>query len=297
MRSLLSRSVLLLATICFAVSFSAVSCSDSKSGPTAPDGNRNPASAMLTGTVISGTSTLGKHALGVEVGLGSVTVTEVSSGRATVTDPSGNFTLSVQTGAVQLSFERADLHARGTVNVPSAGATVTIAIAGANAVPVSGGHAGEEIEGLVQAVSGSTLTVLDQRLGAVTIQTDTSTLVRRGDTTIPVSQILVGQRVHVKALLQTGSTYLATEVLLQDTNVGGSREVSGTVQSVDSGAHSFVVMSGTIAITVKTDSSTMFKKHGGSAAFGDVTVGKTVDVNGTLQADGSVLAKKVTIEG
>jgi Domain of unknown function (DUF5666) len=284
-----SRSVLFLVTLALASS-----CKDSNTSPTSPNAS---ATAMLTGTVISGTSTLGKRTLGVEIGLGGVTVSVPATGRSTVTDPSGNFTLMVPTGVVQLAFDRADLHARGTVNVTGAATTVTISIAGANAVPVAGGHAGEEIEGLVQAVGGSSLTVLDQRLGAVVVQADGTTMIRRGDATIPLSQIQVGMRVHVKALLQTAGTYLATEILLQDTNVGGNREVSGTVQSVDSTAKTFVVLSGGVPITVRTDSSTMFKRHGGSAAFSDLSAGNSVDVNGILQADGSVLAKKVTIEG
>jgi len=287
--SRVSRAVLFLVTLALAAA-----CKDSNTNPTGPNA---PATAMLTGTVISGTSTLGKRTLGVEIGLGGVTVTAPAAGRSTMTDASGNFSLMVPTGAVELVFDRADLHARGTVTVTGTAATVTIAIAGANAVPVAGGHAGEEIEGLVQAAGASSLTVLDQRLGAVVVQADGLTMVRRGDSTIPLSQIQVGMRVHVKALLQTGGTYLATEILLQDTNVGGNREVSGTVQSVDSGAKTFVVLSGGVPITVRTDSSTMFKRHGGSAAFSDLAAGNTVDVNGILQADGSVLARKVTIEG
>lgn len=271
----------------------AASCHDS--GPTAPANTAS--NATLTGTVISGTSTLAKHPLGVEVGLGNVTVTEVSSKRSTVTDGSGNFTLPVTAGAVGLAFDRADIHAHATVNVMGSAATVTISITGTNAVPVAIGHAGEEIEGLVQAVGASSVTVLDQRLGAVVVNTDGSTLVRQGDTTIPLSQIQVGQRVHVKALLRPDNTYLATEVLLQDTNVGGNREVSGSVQSVNSTAKSFVVSSGGVTITVTTDSSTMFKRRGNSASFSDLATGTMVDVMGILQSDGTIKARKVTIEG
>jgi hypothetical protein len=270
----------------------ASACSDSNNGMT------QPGTATLSGTVISGTSTLGKRPLGMELGLGGVTVTATATGRSTQTDAAGNFTLTVPTGAVQLAFDRADIHARGTVQVTGMMTVVTISIAGSTAVPVAAGHAGEEIEGLVQSADASSLTVLDQRLGAVIIQTDANTVVRRGGTTIPLSQIQVGQRVHVKALLQSGNTYLATEIVLQDTNVGGHREVSGTVRSVDTAAKSFVVdAGGGVLITVTTDSSTMFKRHGGSAAFVDVVAGTMVDVNGTLQAGGSVLAQKVTIEG
>jgi hypothetical protein len=247
--------------------------------------------------VISGSSAIGKRPLGVEFGLSGVTVQVVSSGRSTQTDSSGNFTLSgVPTGHVELSFDRFDIHARGFVDVAGGTTTVTIAIAGSAATAVPGGHVGDEIEGLVQSVGAGTLTVLDERLGAVVIHTDGSTLIRHGDTPIPLSQIQIGMRVHVKAMKQSDSSYLATEVLVQDENPGGNREVSGTVQSV-SPPSTFVVLSGSVSVTIQTDSSTMFKRHGGSAAFSDLSAGVAVDVNGTLQTNGSVLARKVTIGG
>jgi Domain of unknown function (DUF5666) len=270
----------------------AAACSDSDRSPTSPG------MATLSGTVIRGTSATGMRALGMEVGLAGVTVRVTSTGKSAQTDGAGNFTLSgVPAGAVGLELERSDIHARTTVSV-AAGATntVTIAVVGSDAVVVPRGHAGEEIEGLVSANDGSLLTVLDQRLGATVVHTDASTIVRSGSTAIPLSQVQIGNRVHVKAVQQADQSYLATEVLLQNEKVGGNREVSGTVLSVDSGDGSFVIQAGSATVTVTTSASTTFKRRGGSATFADVTVGATAEVNGTLQADGSVLARKVTIE-
>jgi len=59
---------------------------------------------------------------------------------------------------------------------------------------------------------------------------------------------------------------------------------------------SFVVQSTGALVPVRTDSSTTFRKRGSSASFSDVTTGVTVDVDGILQTDGSVLARRVTIE-
>lgn len=268
----------------------AFSCSDSDRSPTSPE------TATLSGTVISGASPAGMRTLGMEIGLAGVTVRVTSTGKSTQTDGSGNFTLTgVPGGSVDLALERADIHAHVTVTV-AAGATnrLTISIVGSRTVVVPGGHADEEIEGLVSANDGSTLTVLDQRLGAVVVNTDGSTVVRTGGSPIPLSQVAIGMRVHVKALQQPDHSYLATEIQLQSEKVGGHREVSGTVQSVDSGG-SFVVQAGGGTVTVKTDSSTTFKRRGGSASFADVAVGTSVEINGILQADGSVLARKVTI--
>jgi hypothetical protein len=267
-------------------------CEDSAMSPTSP------ASATLSGTVVRGASASTLDLRSSEIGLVGVTVRAGSA--STVTDGSGAFTLTgLPGGEVELQFERADIHARGRVVLAAGGRnTVTIAIVGGGIVASPRGHAGEEIEGLVQAIDGDggTLTVLDQRLGAVSVVTDGSTLVRRGDTPISLPDIAVGNRVHVKALQQEDGSYLATEIILQSERVGGSRSVSGSVVSVDAVEQSFVVSSGAASVTVLTDGSTMFKRRGGRATFSDVTVGSSVEVRGTLQGDGSVLAQKVTIE-
>ena len=270
------------------------SCGDSNNqSPTAP----GQATATLQGIVVRGSNATGMRA---KVGLGGVTVRVSGTDKATTTDGSGRFTLSgVPVGSVELEFERADIHARGHVTLTSGGVhDMTFAIVGSRAVDSPRGHADEEIEGLVQAIDGAagTLTVLDQRLGAVRIQTDADTLVRRGDSTISLSDIQVGQRVHVKALAQDDGSFLATEVLLQNENIGGQREVSGTVTSVDTNAGSFVVDSSGTTITVETDGGTSYKKRGGPASFSDLTTGSSVEVKGILQSDGTILARQVRIE-
>ena len=289
MRSLARRFPPFLLSLLAALS---ISCGDSGHSPTSPG------MGALSGTVISGTTASGMRPLGREMGLAGVTVRVTSSGQSTQTDGGGNFTLTgLPSGSVELAFERADIHARAHVSV-AAGALnmVTIAIVGSSAVVSPRGPAGEEIEGLVSVNDGSRLTVLDQRLGAVVVSTDGSTLVRSGDSTIPLSQIAVGNRVHVKAVEQSDQTFLATEILLQSDKVGGSRQVSGTVSSVDTGQKSFVVNAGG-DVTVTTNGGTRFQRRGGTASFADVQVGVNVDVNGVLQGDGTVLARKVTLGG
>ena len=270
-----------------------VSCHESSSSLTVGG------SATVSGTVILGAGTSGATTQGMEIGLSGVTVRVVQGGPSAVTDASGNFTLNgVPAGTVDMEFARSDINARAPVVLASGTNQITAAVHGSTAVITPRGHAGEEIEGLVQSINagGGSLVVLDQRLGAVTAKTDSSTLIRRGNTVIPLSQIQTGMRVHVKAMLQGDGTYLATEILLQDENIGGEREVEGSVASVDAGAKSFVVTTVSGPITVKTDASTTFKKKGSTATFSDVVVGAMVEAEGVLQSDGSILARKVTIE-
>lgn len=283
------------ATILFPLVLGLEACGGSDRSPTSP------AAATLQGTVIEGSSPSSARALRGGLGLGGVTVRVSGTDKATTTDGSGNFTLTgLGVGTLTLEFDRADIHARGQVTLPTGGVnTMTISIVGTRAIASGIGHAGEEIEGLVQAIdSGAgTLTVLDQRLGAVVVHTDGNTIVRNGDTTIPLSQIQVGMRVHVKALQQDDGSFLATEVLLQNQNVGGMREVSGTVSSVDSGAGSFVLdAGGGTSVTIQTDSSTHYQKRGGAGSFADVVMGAAVDVKGVLRSDGTILARQIRVE-
>jgi hypothetical protein len=273
-----------------------LACGDGDASPTSPGG----APSTLSGTLVRGTSVENFAPRSEPLGLVGVTVRAANGSASAVTDGAGRFTLSgLRGGEVELEFERADIHARGRIAlVAGAHTTVTIAIVGDGIQTSPRGHAGEEIEGLVQAIDAGAgeLTVLDQRLGAVTVLTDGATLVRRGNTTIPLDQIEVGNRVHVKALEQEDGTFLATQILLQGDHVGGSRSFSGNVVSIDAGDQSFVVRANATDITVETNGSTRFHRRGGQASFSDITVGSGVEVRGTLQGDGSVLATKVTIE-
>jgi hypothetical protein len=271
-------------------------CGDGDSSPTSP----GPATATLSGTLVRGTSVSSFAPRSEPIGLVGVTVRVAGGSASTVTDGAGRFTLTgLAGGDVELEFERADIHARGRIALVSgAHTTVTIAIVGNGIQTSPRGHAGEEIEGLVQAIDAGAgeLRVLDQRLGAVTIVTDGSTLVRRGDTSVPLDEVQVGQRVHVKAMEQVDGTYLATEIMLQGDRVGGSRSFSGNVVSIDAGDGSFVVSSNGTDITVETNASTRFHRRGGPTSFSALAVGSGVEVRGTLQGDGSILATKVTIE-
>jgi uncharacterized protein DUF5666/carboxypeptidase family protein len=282
-------------TLCALALLLAASCKESSSSPTSPA-----ASATVAGTVIRGAAFSGATAQGMETGLSGVTVTVVSTGQSAMTDASGNFTLTgVASGEVELELKRDDFKIKVKITVPAGSTvTITISIVGSTAVVTPRGHAGEEIEGLVQSVNapGSSLVVLDKRLGAVTVKADSTTLIRHGETALPFSQIQVGMEVHVKALLQTDGSYLATELKLQDEKIGGEEDVTGSVASVNTAARSFVVTTVSGPITVTTDSSTTFKKKGSSASFADVVIGSTVEVEATLQADGTVLARKIEIE-
>jgi hypothetical protein len=72
-------------------------------------------------------------------------------------------------------------------------------------------------------------------------------------------------------------------------------DLEGTVGTV--GASSFGIMARSGSVTIQTDASTRFRRDGGTASFMDIATGEEVEVKGSLQADGSVLATRVDIKG
>jgi hypothetical protein len=176
-----------------------------------------------------------------------------------------------------------------------AGIAVAISATAAPA-PASGAI---EIEGRVSAIdrTAASLTVLDKQLGAVTVKVSSPTVLRRGDVMVPFSEIQGGMLLRIKASPQADKTYLASEIAVQEESAGGNREASGAVASVNSDQKSFVLQtSDARSVMVTTDSTTSFGKGNGSASFSDVAAGSKVHVEGLLQPDNSILARKVTIE-
>jgi len=72
-------------------------------------------------------------------------------------------------------------------------------------------------------------------------------------------------------------------------------EREGTVGSIN--GTSFVLMTGSGPVTVRTNSATLFRGDGSPASFADIKVGGEVKAEGALQADGSILASRVSIKG
>jgi len=267
-------------------------CSDSHESPTSSR------TSMITGSVVLASSTQSVVRTESAAGLANITVRVEPAGATTATDSAGRFSLgNVPPGDVTLGFDRADVHARGHVQVP-AGSTVAVSVSihGDQASITPGGHPGEEIEGRVQSVDAGagSLTILDPRLGTVTVTTSSTTSIRHGALVMTLAQITVGMQVHVKGVLQDDGTYLASEILVQDVAAGGTT-ATGTITQIDSGAGTFVVHSSTGDVTIATNASTIFRKHGKAAAFSDLVVGARVEVKGAVQGDGSILAQEVTI--
>jgi hypothetical protein len=79
--------------------------------------------------------------------------------------------------------------------------------------------------------------------------------------------------------------------------VAGGTDATGTILSIDSGASTFVLHTAQGDVIIATNTSTIIRKRGKAAAFSDLAVGSRVEVAGTVQGDGSILAQEITIDG
>lgn len=112
------------------------------------------------------------------------------------------------------------------------------------------------------------------------------------DDNLPFSALQVGDFVEVRGSFLPDGTILAGEVRIQD-QVGnpGQVEIKGTIQSV--GTDSIVVGSTTVVV----NSFTMIRDENENVVdFSSLQVGQFVEVEGTRQADGSILASEIKIE-
>ena len=146
----------------------------------------------------------------------------------------------------------------------------------------------DKVVGFVSAKFADTLTV-----NGITVAGGPGAVIRHGNRTLTMADIQVGDHIQARGRMD-GTTFVATEIKVEDTgndndeNQNGA-ELKGTV-SAFSGAATCPAATFTIGTTKVTTSAT--------TVFDDVTCatlanGAIVEVEGTKQADGSILASKV----
>jgi hypothetical protein len=157
----------------------------------------------------------------------------------------------------------------------------------ANAGDHGRGH-DDRVVGFVSAKFADTLTV-----NGITVAGGPGVVIRHGNRTLTMADIQVGDHIQARGTMD-GTTLVATEIKVEDTGNDndegeGGAELKGTV-SAFSGAATCPAATFMIGTTKVTASAT--------TVFDDVTCatladGAIVEVEGTKQADGSILATKV----
>jgi len=144
-----------------------------------------------------------------------------------------------------------------------------------------------EVEGIVEAVSTNNLTVQ-----GIVFYVDENTEIENdeGDE-IDLSDIMVGDFAEVEAEIQPDSSWLATEIEIEDHHLGNEIEVEGIISDLGS---DFLVVAGT---TFFVDSNTEIKDdEDGDIPFSDLMIGDEVEVEAVRQADSTYLAEEIERE-
>lgn len=279
-----------------AVILVAAGCGGSAS-TTGPEPASAPTSSG-TGATITGTVQTGAQAFGVAASaMSGLRVSVVGTSLAATTDSAGRFNLpGVSAGNAQLQFEGTGVDARLAVNGLVAGhtRTITVKVSGnsASCVNSSDEDGSVHFEGAISSLS-------PLMIGNRTVTTDASTvyLDASGAASTASAVLVVGNDVTVEGQPQSGGTVLATRIRIDEKEP--SPEPSprpspmphvsfrGTIASL-----SPLVIGGK---TVMTDASTQYLSAENLPATASqlLVTGNTVEVKGTLQTGGVVLATTI----
>jgi hypothetical protein len=270
------------------------------SSPTSPSPSIGGSGALIQGAVVgassgtAGTSALRSTTAVIEAttpaGL-MVTVEGTSIGSAV--GPGGTFVLeNVPGGNVVLLFTGPGVNARVTLADVQGSETIaiTVSVQGDSvAVESERRSLGNEtqLEGRIESVPPTTppgtLVVAGQ-----TVTTDGNTRVLMGSSTLTLTDLVVGLRVHLKGTA-SGSALLASVIQIQNTNVDLPVNINGEVEGLTGTPSDFRFSVNGRA--VRGDANTDF--FGGSE-YDDVADGVRVEIKG-LQRDGYVYASRLHV--
>ncbi len=256
--------------------------------------------ASIEGTVHVG-STSGVQALAANSG---VKVTVQGTGSSTITDGSGRFTLrGLPSGSLTLRFEAPGVDARLEVSGLQDGQvlSVTVRLEGNHASlispapqatpspdPTPSPDQETEFRGRIESLGSSTLVVAGQ-----TVRTDGNTRIRRRGDPISFSDLKVGQTVEVEGHRLSDGSLLAEKITVEDDDDDDDEqevEFLGAVQSVT--PPTLMVASRTVV----TDGNTRITRKGDSIPLSSLRAGDIVEVKGTMQPNGDVLARRINLE-
>ena len=145
--------------------------------------------------------------------------------------------------------------------------------------------------GIVSAIAGGVLTV-----DGISVAAGPDAIIRHGNRVLTMADIEVGDHVQARGVME-GTTLVAVEIKVQDVGEGDGDdgeevEIEGLISGLTSTATCPVVTFTIGTTTVKTSAATQFDDITCAALANNTRV----EVEGTRQADGSILATKVEAE-
>jgi co-chaperonin GroES (HSP10) len=219
--------------------------------------------------------------------------------KGTVTDASGRFSFTgLSSGNVQLAFSRPD-GINASVTVSGSAATVVVELQKKQATIRGAGQSTRELEGLITAISATSITVNDASSGPQTAAITPTTVIRKGNTTLTPADLKVGDRVHVKASVGPDGMLTAFEIMLQNgetTGGGQTKELEGLITAVS--GTSITVMNASTAKpeTAAITMSTIIRKGNTTLTPADLKVGDRVHVKTITNPDDTLTATEIILQ-
>jgi hypothetical protein len=272
-------------------------CSSSSS-PTSASAAVPQAGATIQGTVVGSVagSGTGLHSLSTQ---GGIRVSVSGTSLAAMTDSSGKFVLAgVPSGQVELRFQGQGVDARLDVSGLATGQTLTITVnitgGQATLMPDQDDKNTVDFKGAIQSIDPGAGTLMVA--GRKVVTNSSTRITSDGDATLTLSALKVGAMVEVHGSTLSDNSVLATNINLEQAEGGDKGEVDlkGAIQSIDMGGLSLMV-SGRKVVTGANTRIT--GQDDVRLTLSDLKVGATVAVHGTAQADGSVLAQTIQLQG
>jgi hypothetical protein len=279
----------------------AVGCGSGPGSPTTPSeatpGAQAAAGATIHGTVqTSGVGATSSGAVHAQTATGGVRVSVVGTSLATQTDSAGQFELrGVPSGRARLHFEAPGIQAELEIEGLEDGHAIRIEVhvsAGGAFLADTDDHRGEtSLRGPVEAISGSRLQVQGR-----VVQTDGLTqFLGRDNQPTRLAALRIGDNVEVEGAGQSDGSVYARKVNLEDADEDEPPQneddvrFTGGIQSLNPCR----VAGRAVAVDGHTR---ILDDRNAPIPFSALKVGDTVEVEGTAQADGSVLARKIKLE-
>jgi hypothetical protein len=259
------------------------------------------AGASISGTVRGGIITTRSLAASENVFTtldtkSGVTISIVGTGITTSPDNQGQFTLNnVPTGDVTLHFSGGGSDATVTLTGvgPDDHVTITVTVNGNSAHVDSEHHNNGEISADIKSIGPTPNTFV---AGNWTVKVTDSTVIRHGSTTLHFADLKVGNHVQVRGT-RDGTNVTATEIKVEQGGEGEDNgnhdnegEVSGVVSGLSGSCPAITFMIKTTKVTA--NNATTYDHTSCSAIKNDLKV----DVEGTKQADGSIVASHVSLD-
>ena len=139
-----------------------------------------------------------------------------------------------------------------------------------------------EVQGVIQDIAGSTLTVRNGD-GDTTVNTDDNTIIVVKGAIATIADLVVGDTVEVHGLPQADGSVLALLVVAEAENI----EIHGVITAVDASSITVATDDGS-DVTASISADTAIRISGQTATAADLHAGQRVEIDAQRAADGSL---------